>query len=405
MMKMKTSFLIIAFTLMGFFGTAYATIQITPFDIDITSDDFFESSPDNKYSYLIMKPGDSQQITIQVTNNDETTHVVNLFMAKETPRPERHFVFESSQLHLKPGETVSSTLTVTASPDADAGTTILHTLIMQSTSFGVKSFGFYVEIADQIIPPSPDLLRRDPPGIMFSPDTQFDISEDDAFEIIPYDVLPPDVSGEYSMQGMSGSKEEPRLIYSKEHVSENTGHREFWDDGGLLIIFEKEEFFSYEDHLQFLNPNEQQVQINGQDGISSFVELQTTDGEELYLNSRVTVFLDEDVKLRLESNMQEEELLRIAESMIKSNPVSEPTSEEEPYVDPDQICPPGLVLDWDICIDECRIGQIESNGICIEIISGSVGSIPSYFIITVASIFVIVIIVIVVIFMSRRKRK
>jgi len=345
---MKT-ILLIPLMIFGMFAAmpAYATIQTTPFDINITSNDFFESSPNNKYSYLIMKPGNSQQITIQVTNNDETPHTVNLFMVEETPRPARHFVFEPSQLHLEPGETASSTLTVSSSPDADTGTTILHTLIVQSTSFGAKSFAFYVEVAEQINPPSPDPLRRGPPGMMFSPDTQFEMSENDAFEMIPYDVLPPNVSSEYSMQGMSGSKEEPRLIYYKEHVSENTGHQEFWDNGGLLIIFEREEFFSYEDHLQFLNPNEQQVRINGQGGISSFVELQTTDGEELYLSSRVTVFLEDDVKLRLESNIQEKQLLRIAESMIKSNSVSEPISRAE-FTD-EQICGPGTELIDGVC--------------------------------------------------------
>ncbi len=403
---MKSRLLIIVCVLIftGLVGTSYASVEITAFDLKISSDNFYESFP-NKYPYLIMKPSDSQQIAIKITNNDSNPHTINLFMAKETPRPDRHFVFEPSQIYLESGETASSILTVSSSSEADVGTTILHTLIAQSTSFGAKSFAFYFEVTEQIHPPSPDPLRMSPDGLMFSPTAQFNLSENKIFEMISYDILPPTVPDEYSLQVMDGSKEEPRLTYSKEKYSENMLISEFGDDEEILqIIFEREEFFTYDDYLQFLNPNEQQVRINGKGGISSSVQLQTTDGEE-YLASRVVVFLDE-VKIRLESNMQEEQLLRISESMIKPNMVSEPMSEEEePYVDPDHICPPGLVLDWDICIDECRIGQIESNGICIEIDSDSVDAVQSYFVITVASIFGIMIIVIVVIFMSRRKRK
>ncbi|MGY5149692.1 MAG: COG1470 family protein [Candidatus Nitrosopumilus sp. bin_68KS] len=149
---MKTRILIISVFMMSFIGTAHASISITPFDLEITSDDFYEAYP-NYYPHLIMKRGDSQQITIQVTNNDSTEHIINLYMAKETPRPDRNFVFEPSQLRLESGESATSTLTVSASPDANTGTTILHTLIAQSTSFGAKSFAFYVEITKQITPP------------------------------------------------------------------------------------------------------------------------------------------------------------------------------------------------------------------------------------------------------------
>lgn len=306
---------------MSFFVTAHASIYITPFDLGITSDDFYEAYP-NYNPYLIMKRGDSQQITIQVSNNDSTEQTINLYMVKETPRPDRNFVFEPSQLQLESGETGTSILTVSASPDANTGLTVLHTLIAQSTSFGAKSFAFYVEITEQITPPSPDPIRMEPDGVMFSKNARFDLSESQAFDIIPYDVLPPSLPDEYSFQVMSGSKEEPRLFYSKEPLSENTLYSEFSDGENLLITFEKEEYFTYDKYLQFLNTNEQQIMIDGKNGILSSAEIKTEDGNA-YVDSRVIVFLD-DVKLRLESKMPEQQLLQITDSMIKDEkPIQE----------------------------------------------------------------------------------
>jgi hypothetical protein len=80
-------------------------------------------------------------------------------------------------------------------------------------------------------------------------------------------------------------------------------------------------------------------------------------------------------------------------------------AEPEPPTDSDNVCPPGKVLDWDICIDECPIGQIESNGICRAINSDSLYSVPSYFVITVASIFVIIIIVSLFLQIGKKKMK
>lgn len=45
---------------------------------------------------------------------------------------------------------------------------------------------------------------------------------------------------------------------------------------------------------------------------------------------------------------------------------------EEPYLDPDALCPPGQVFDWDICVDECPFGQIDSNGVCQHVITDTV---------------------------------
>lgn len=331
---------------MGFVGIAHASISVTPFDLDITSDDFYETYP-NYSPCLIMKKGDSQQITIQVTNNDAIEHTINLFMVEETPRPDRNFIFEPSQLRIESGKTATSTLTVSASPDANTGTTILHTMIAQSTSFGAKSFAFYVEITEKITPPSPDIVRHGPDGMMFSKDARFDLSESEAFEIISYDVLPPSLPEEYSFQVMSGSKEEPRLFYSKEPHSENTLYSEFSDGENLSIIFEKEEYFTFDEYLQFLNPNEQQIMINGKNGISSSAEIKTEEGNA-YVDSRVIVFLD-DVKLRLESHMPEEQLLQIAESMIEDEKsIQELVSVPNEKTD-DEICDTGEKFVNGIC--------------------------------------------------------
>ena len=319
-----------------FVSDAYAYVSVTPFDLDITSDDFYKAAP-NYHPYLIMKRGDSQQITVHVTNNDTVPHAINLFMAKETPRPDRTFVFEPSHLQIEPGNAATSTLTVSASPDADTGLTVLHTLIAQSTSFGAKSFAFYVQVSDKITPPSPDIIRHGPDGEMFSKDAQFDLSEGKAFEIIPYDVSTPIVPDDYSFQVMSGSDEEPRLFYAKEQLSENTLYSEFLDGETLSIMFEKEEHFTYDEYLRFLNHNEQQVMINGKNGIAASAEVRTEDGSA-YAESRVTVFLD-DVKLRLESKMPDEQLLQIAESMIREKSIpAKALCEDENTILQDGIC-------------------------------------------------------------------
>lgn len=55
----------------------------------------------------------------------------------------------------------------------------------------------------------------------------------------------------------------------------------------------------------------------------------------------------------------------------------------EPFTDPDNLCPPGKVFDWDICVDECPSGQIERDGIChsFENISDYDDRLPWYFLI------------------------
>ena len=79
-------------------------------------------------------------------------------------------------------------------------------------------------------------------------------------------------------------------------------------------------------------------------------------------------------------------------------------SESEPHIDLDYLCPPGQVLDWDICADKCPIGQIESDAICMTTDSDPAKSILSYFVIT-AAVSIFAIISIVIIFTSRKKRK
>lgn len=90
---------------------------------------------------------------------------------------------------------------------------------------------------------------------------------------------------------------------------------------------------------------------------------------------------------------------------IKKEKNESTIQEPEPYLDPDNVCPPEMVLDWDICIDKCRIGQIESNGICREINFNSIGSVLPYFVIAIISVFVVLVVIIGIIFVSKRTRK
>ena len=349
-------YIAIVLFLVGLTGMAYATIESTPFDLHVSSQEFFEPTP-NKH-HLVMKPGESKQVAIEITNNDTKPHTIDLYMAKETPHPERSFVFEPRQLKIEPGNAAESLLTVSASNDADSGTTILHTLIAKSNTFGAKSFGFYVEVSDQPSEPTPDMVRRGGPGGMFSSATQFGLDEKEAFEKFPYDILVPEMPDRYLFQGIYETKQ---IIYSKQPVSSETRELEFWDDGGLLIRFFEEEYFTFNDYLTFLNPNEQQIRINEKDGIASesLLILSSSDEQNVYSNSRVTIFLD-DILLRLESQMPLDQLLRIAQSVTKEQ--NSPIPESTP------ICKSGTILKNDKCVEAeplCGPDTTYQDGICV----------------------------------------
>lgn len=354
-MKYLIFFLLIGISLFSAVLPVYASVDTTRFDLEVTSENFYE--PNLNRFYLIMKPGDSQQVTIQVTNIDSKSHKIDLHMEKETPRPERSFVFEPAQLEIQPGKTKTSILTVSASPDASTGTTIWHTLIAKSATFGAKAFGFYVQVDTEIIPPHPDMVRRGGPGSMFSSQTNFDISEENAIKQIPYNISTPEIPAEYLFQGTYGS-ERKQLIYSKHPISHNTGELEFWDNGGLLISFSEKKDFTFDEHLGFLGSNEQQVRINGKNGIASeSIPLSTHDGEKIYSNSRVTVFLD-DVQLRITSQMPLEQILRISESMVQENTPEEFTAE-------DITCGRGTKLVDGVCIVPKHEAEPIVHGDCL----------------------------------------
>ena len=82
--------------------------------------------------------------------------------------------------------------------------------------------------------------------------------------------------------------------------------------------------------------------------------------------------------------------------------------EPEPFTDPDNLCPPGKVFDWDICVDECPFGQIEKNGIChsVENVSDYDDRLPWYFlIIAYWPVVIITLGIIVAVVFVWRKRK
>ena len=83
--------------------------------------------------------------------------------------------------------------------------------------------------------------------------------------------------------------------------------------------------------------------------------------------------------------------------------------EPEPFTDPDNLCPPGKVFDWDICVDECTSGQIERNGIChsFENISDYDDQLPWYFLVIAYWPIMIIItlgIIVAVVFVWRKRR-
>ncbi|AFS82575.1 hypothetical protein NSED_03845 [Candidatus Nitrosopumilus sediminis] len=307
---------IIGFVLIvGMFAPVHGYIETTQFDLDMSGMHFYE--PNLNRPHLVLKPGDSQQITLTITNNDSKQHLINLQMsADDSFHKDRIFDFKPPQLKISPNETRTSILTVSASPDANTGTTIWHTLIAKSNTFGAKALGFYVEVSEQPSRPSPDPVRRGSPGGMFPLETHFDIDEDDAINQVPYNILSPKVPKEYIFQGMYGLEYPEQIIYSKNPVSADTTELEFWDDGGLLISFFENKHFTFDERLGFLDSNQQQIRLNGWNGTASeSLLLISSNDQKIFSNSRAIVFLD-DTQIRIESQMPLDQILQIAESMI-----------------------------------------------------------------------------------------
>ena len=344
-------YIVIFFVLIGIvtfssIDQTHATIKITQFDLQVSSENFHE--PNLNRHYLVMKPGSSQQVTIQITNNDSESHNINLKMSTDDSlHNDRAFSFEPNQLTIKPKETKSSILTVTATPNTNTGKTIWHTIIAKSTMFGAKAFGFYVEVDDSPTLPQPDMVRRGSPGGMFS-SANFDILEDDALKKIPHYINPPNIPNEYSFQGIYGSELPEQLIYSKQSVLPDTHELEFWDNGGLMINFSEKKHFTYEQRLDFLDSNQQQVKINGKDAIASeSMLISSSNDQKGYSNSRVTVFLDE-VQFHIESQMVLENILKIAESMI---PQVKALCENSETVLVDGVCEKIRDSEYDLALD------------------------------------------------------
>ena len=87
----------------------------------------------------------------------------------------------------------------------------------------------------------------------------------------------------------------------------------------MLISFLENKHFTYDQRLGFLDSNQQQIRINGKNGIASeSLLISSSNGQKTYSNSRVTVFLD-DVQLRVTSQVPLEHILKIAESMISQD--------------------------------------------------------------------------------------
>lgn len=219
-MKFLLAVIIATFFVAGI-NIAHASIITTSFDVKISSKDIFEPTP-NKH-VLVMMPGDSQKVTIQITNNDSKPHTIGLQMENRAPRPERTFVIEPSQLEIEAGKTASSIITVSVSPDASTGTTVFHRFVAKSDSFGTKGAGFYLKVSERIEPPSPDPPRRTSIATLFPPGTILGVPESQVSEMLPSEIsLPSYLPQGYSLQGFSDTQRVSGFYYSDMPVTRNT---------------------------------------------------------------------------------------------------------------------------------------------------------------------------------------
>jgi len=343
-------YFVILLVLIGFISTTYAESQVmlTPFDVYLLDDDFTTHGPN--HNILALGKGESAILTVYVKNNDDKPHQITL---KDPRGPDlglfETFRFEPEQIMVMPHQTNSTQLYLTISKDTSTHSSFV-TFLGQSATFGMKGIGFFV-VADREIDGYVDKsLRSGLPGGAF-PHLNTEISETDAVKLISSGFgIPKYIPAGYEFQGMDGSEDQQRFVYSPASIdTESTGFSQFWNDGGLLILYNVDGPNVNNTKslpIKVAQDEGQQIRINGMMGDATEKQIRVVVESDITYDFPASVTFFDDVKKKsahLRANMPLDELLKIAASipildeMDSTYDESEKSKQYSERLDPDPV--------------------------------------------------------------------
>ena len=353
--KMRMKYFVIFLVLMGTItlfsiNEVYAKSQVmqTTFDVYLSSDDFTAQGPN--HNILALNRGESATITVYVKNYDDKPHQITL---KDPRGPNlglfETFRFEPEQIMVMPHQTNSTQLYLTISNETNTHSSFV-TFLGQSSTFGMKGLGFFVVVDREIDDYVDKSLRSGLPGGAF-PHLNTEISESEAKKLIGSGFgIPEYLPLGYEFQGMDGSEDHQRFVYSPANIdTETMGFSEFWNDGGLLIIYNVDGPNVNNARslpIKIAQDEGQQIMINGMMGDATEKQTRVVVESDITYDVPASVsFFDDEKKksAHLKANMPLDDLLKIASSipihdgMDSTHDESEKTKQYSERLDPDPV--------------------------------------------------------------------
>ena len=349
-LKICVKYFIILLVFAGVISTAYAESQamLTPFDVYFLADDFTAQGPN--HNILALDRGESATLSVYVKNNDDKPHQITL---KDPRGPNlglfETFRFEPEQITVMPNQTESAKLYLTISKDTGTHSSFV-TFLGQSDTFGMKGLGFFVVVDREIDDYIDKSLRSGLPGGAF-PHLNTEISETDAEKLIASGFgIPEHLPLGYEFRGMDGSEDQQRFVYSQTDIdTETIGFSEFWNDGGLLVIYNVDGPNVNNTRslpIKVAQDEGQQIMINGMMGDATEKQTRSVVESDIRYDVPASVTFFDDAKKKsahLRANMPLDDLLKIASSipildeMNSTHVESEKSKQYYERLDPDPV--------------------------------------------------------------------
>ncbi len=295
------------------------SIVLTPFDVSFLKNDFNRTGV--SHQILILKPNQTADIHVMVSNNDNKTHDVYLQIPKENLE---NFVssysFDPSSLRLYPHLSNETILHVTTANINDTQTGVVGVLV-QDNSFGKISKAFYLAVGNNIPDSRLDwidkALREAMPGIAFENIRPFALEGNTT--IIPNNVfgMPTYLPQGYKLQGFSSYGPGPMLIYSPVQVANTTQEIDFLHSGGIIAYYEvNNPSFNLKNWMpDYIAQNEaQEVMVNNITGVAIDQQNRQTDDYKFKSSAQITLFKGNS-ELEIVGNIPLSELLKVASSI------------------------------------------------------------------------------------------
>ncbi len=269
-----------------------------------------------------MDRGESATITVHVKNNDDKPQQITL---KDPRGPNlglfETFRFEPERITVMPHQTNSTQLYLTISKDTGTHSSFI-TFLGQSTTFGMRGLGFFIVVDREIDDYVDQSLRSGLPGGAF-PHLNTEISETDAEKLIGSGFgIPKYLPSGYEFRGMDGSEDQQRFVYSPADINtETTRFSEFWNDEGLLIIYNVDGPNVNNTKslpIKVAQDEGQQIMINGMMGDATEKQTRDVVESDITYDSPASVTFFDDVKKKsahLRAKLPLDELFNIASSI------------------------------------------------------------------------------------------